>query len=106
MKRDQPSKMELTFKLAADANALVAEAQAQLDGKWVKFDLGKQSNVCDNLSNGKKCPLKAGDEAIYAPMISIPKTAPIGTKLLVQLRIVDGNKKGIVCTRIPVLVSA
>lgn len=106
MKRDQPSKMELTFKLAADAASSTAEVKAQLGGTWFPWSLGKDAKVCDNLLNGKKCPLKQGDEVTYALGITIPKIAPVGAKVLVQIRLTDDKKKGVVCTRFPVLVTA
>lgn len=105
VKRGSSAKIEMTFKLAADVNALTAEGKGELNGKWVNYSLGKQAKVCDNLLDGKKCPLKSGDEVTYAAAIAVPKLAPVGTKLLVQLRITDDKKKGVVCARVPVIVT-
>lgn len=94
------------MKLDSDATSLTAALKAQFAGAWIPWTLGKQAKVCDNLLNGQKCPVKTGDEITYAPEVSIPRIAPVGTKVLVQIRITDDKRKGVVCTRIPVMVVA
>lgn len=97
--------MELTFKTDSEATDLRAKVRAQVAGMWLPWPLGKLSKVCENLTN-PKCPLPANTEAKYTFSVKIPSIAPVGTKVVVEYKIVDQNKKNVACTRIPVYISA
>lgn len=105
MKRNELSKMELTFKTDSEATNLRAKVRAQVLGFWTPWPLGKLSKVCDNLTNAK-CPLPANTEAKFTFAVTIPSIAPVGTKVNVEYKIVDQNKKNVACIRIPVYVAA
>lgn len=97
--------MELTFKTDSEATDMRAKVRAQVLGMWIPWPLGKLSKVCENLTNAK-CPVPANTEAKYTFAVTIPSVAPVGSKVNVEYKIVDQNKKIVACTRIPVFVAA
>lgn len=105
VKRNIPSKMEVTFAPDSEATVLSAAVHAQVAGQWIPWSIGSQSKVCDNLTKGE-CPLAPNDQATYELSVKIPIIAPIGLKTIVQIRISDQNKKVAACTRFPVQVVA
>lgn len=105
VKRNTPAKIDMTFKSDKEETKLKASVHAQIAGAWIPWPLGRQSNVCDNLTNGK-CPLAAETKATYSFAITIPIIAPVGTRTVVELRLKDQSNDVIACTRFPVLVVA
>lgn len=96
--------MKLTFQTVSVATILTAEGRAQFLGMWMSLPLGEWSNVCENCS--LKCPIQPNTAAIYTVIVTIPSTAPAGTKTNVECKISDQNKKIVACVRIPVYISA
>lgn len=104
MKRGVASKMDLTFKTTEEATKLEGSIKAQIAGIWMSWPIpSKSADVCQNLIKGT-CPVPANDEATYSLSFKIPGIAPPGTRTVVQLRVIDQNKKAVACTRFPVLV--
>lgn len=104
VKRGVPAHMEITFAPKTQSDNLKATVNAKFAGMWMPWSLGQQAKVCNYLSNGVKCPIKAQQKATYILDFAIPSTAPVGTETLVQLRIFA--KSGIACTRFLVKVVA
>lgn len=98
--------MELTFKPKKTVTTLSGSIHAQVAGMWMPWMLGNQSKVCDNLLNGKKCPVEQDQEVTYKLNITIPRIAPVGTKVLVEIKVTDNTRTSIVCTRVQILVAA
>lgn len=101
--RDVVSKMEFTFKTVSEATALTAKIRAQIKKVWVPWPLGKLSKVCDNLSD-KKCPLPANTQATFTFSMKVPTIAPVGTKAIVEYKIIDQEREIVACTRFPILI--
>lgn len=106
VKRGVPAHMEMTFAPKTESDNLKASANAKFAGMWMPWSLEKQANVCNYLSNGVKCPIKAQQKATYYLDFKIPSIAPVGTQTAVQLRIVDSAKSVVACTSFPVTVVA
>lgn len=98
--------MQISFQSSTELKSVTASIHAYIFGNWIPWRLGTKSNVCNHLENGAKCPIKANEKATYVLLMDIPRVAPVGTKTVVQLRLVDNQKAAIACTRFPVLVSA
>lgn len=105
VKRNEVSKMVITFKTDSEATDLRAKVRAQVAGMWLPWPLGKLSKVCEHLTN-VKCPLPANTEAKYTFAVTIPSIAPVGTKVVVEYKILDQKKNNVACTRIPVYIAA
>lgn len=105
VKRNEDSKMALTFKTDSEATDLIAKVRAQVIGIWLPWPMGKLSKVCEHLQNGE-CPLAANTEATYSFSIKIPSIAPAGTKVRIEIKITDQNDVNVACTRFPVYISA
>lgn len=98
--------MEMTFVPKAKSDNLKASVKAKFAGIWTPWSLGQQDKVCNFLSNGVKCPIKAQQKATYYLDFTIPSIAPVEAQTTIQLRIVDSAKSVIACTSIPVKVVA
>lgn len=79
---------------------LRATARAQVLGSWMPLEMGELSKVCENLISSK-CPIAANTEAEIRFHASIPSSVLIGTKAIVEYKIVDQNGKNVACTRFP-----
>lgn len=104
VRRDKPSRMELTFKTEREATVLTGAVSAYM-GVWVPYPVGDASKVCEHLLEGK-CPVAENTEATYVLQVTTPSFAPIGTSTRVQVRITDQTKKVVACVRFPVVVVA
>lgn len=96
--------MTIGFASPNDAEKLTASIKAQVAGFWVPWKLA-QSNVCEHLVEGK-CPVQTGARVQYKLNVSIPRVAPIGIRVQVELQVQDEKRRTTVCVRLNVLVAA
>lgn len=105
VRRNEDFKVQMSFESETKKTNLKATMHALVGGKWMKFLMGRQSKVCENLIEAE-CPLKPNTKATYSFKIKIPFIAPVGIKTVIQLKIADDNNDVVTCVRAPVLIAA
>ncbi|XP_073821363.1 NPC intracellular cholesterol transporter 2-like [Musca autumnalis] len=90
--------MNIEFVSAKDnTEQLYAQAIMKMMGISIPFELsGNTANVCDNLLDGKTCPIAKDEKAIYVMKLDIDAYFP-ETRTSVQISLVDKEIGPIAC---------
>lgn len=97
--------MQVLFQPQSEIPVLTTACRAFAAGFWVPWRLGDQSNVCTHLLNGE-CPLRPHQNAVYGFQITIPRIAPIGARVVVEIRAATPERRTVFCFRVNVLVES
>lgn len=103
VRRNTTAELRLSFNTVRSVVCARCDVLAFINGRWLNWPLGTQTNVCANLLSGS-CPLAAGANATYRANLVAPNLVPANSRFFIQARIVNQLNQAVSCTRINVLV--
>lgn len=103
VRRNTTAELRLGFNTTRLVACARSDVLAFINGRWLIWPLGTQTNVCANLISGR-CPLAAGANATYRANLVAPSLVPANTRFIIQARIVNQLNQVVSCTRINVLI--